>query len=147
MRAAIDHYRKKCIEEFVLQSEFESSEKKQYRHDMASDEQLSELDGGPLAINNNKKTSVFSNIEQGLRKNPHKAVIVCMYQPADHLSGLVPVDDAFQQKGGEDCLTLFYTQVHRAALILAAGLIANGVRPGSIIVTLIPNGGEYAVLF
>lgn len=117
---------------------------------MASDEQLSELDGGPLVNSNNNRTSVFSNIEQGLRKSPHKAAVLCMHQPADHLSGLVPVDDEFQQEGdghGTDCLTLTYTQVHRTALTLAAGMIANGVRPGSTIVTLIPNGGEYGVLF
>ena len=116
---------------------------------MASNEQLSEIDGGPLANNDTMKTSVFSNIEQGLRKNPHKAAVVCMHQPANHLSGLVPVDNELQQQGGghrTDCLTLTYTQIHRAALTLAAGMIANGVRPGSTIVTLIPNGGEYGVL-
>lgn len=113
---------------------------------MANDDQISEIDGGPLANNDNMKTSIFSNIEQGLRKNPHKAAILCMHQPANHLSGLVPVDTEFQQEVGRDCLTLTYTQLHRTALILAAGMIANGVRPGSTIVTLIPNGGEYAVL-
>lgn len=116
---------------------------------MANNNHLSEVDGGPLP-KNTITTSVFSNIEQGLRKNPHKAAIICMHQPANHLSGLAPVDNVLQQENGGhsmDCLTLTYTQIHRAALTLAAGLIANGVQPDSTIVTLIPNGGEYGILF
>ncbi|KFA71120.1 hypothetical protein S40288_04511 [Stachybotrys chartarum IBT 40288] len=42
--------------------------------------------------------------------------------------------------------TLTYRQLHRAALRLAAGLVANGAQPESTILILIPNGGEYAIL-
>jgi acyl-CoA synthetase (AMP-forming)/AMP-acid ligase II len=112
---------------------------------MAVDESWSEIDGGPLA----NTTSLFSHLEQGLRKNPHDAAVVCIHQPAHHLSKMVPVDDEFRQRNSSqsiECLTLTYTQVHRAALLLAAGMIANGVQPGSTILTLIPNGSEYSVL-
>ncbi|KFY27879.1 hypothetical protein V491_00704, partial [Pseudogymnoascus sp. VKM F-3775] len=44
------------------------------------------------------------------------------------------------------CLTLTYTQLHRTALKLAAGLLANGAQPNTTMVMIIPNGGEYTVL-
>jgi acyl-CoA synthetase (AMP-forming)/AMP-acid ligase II len=112
---------------------------------MANDEHLAEIAGGPLA----NRTSIFSHIEQGLRKSPHEAAVICMDQPANHLSDLVPVDDDFQQHNSGnriDCLTLTYTQLHRVALTMAAGMRANGARPGSTILTLIPNGGESSLL-
>ena len=112
---------------------------------MAVDESWSEIAGGPLA----NTTSLFSHLEQGLRKSPHDAAVVCMHQPADHLSKMVPVEDEFWQRNSSpsiECLTLTYSQVHRAALLLAASMIANGVQPGSTILTLIPNGSEYSVL-
>ena len=120
---------------------------------MANNEELSEVGGDPLVTitNNDKSTkSVFSYIEQGLLKSPHLPAVICMHQPADHMSDLVPNDEYFQQPvGGErvNYLTLTYTQLHRAALVLAAGMMENGARPGSTIITLIPNGGEYAMLF
>ena len=44
------------------------------------------------------------------------------------------------------CLTLSYTQLHRTALTLAAGLLAIGARPNTTMVMFIPNGGEYTIL-
>lgn len=44
------------------------------------------------------------------------------------------------------CLTLTYTQLHRTSLRLATSLLANGARPNTTMVMLIPNGGEYTVL-
>ncbi|RYO97394.1 hypothetical protein DL765_011238 [Monosporascus sp. GIB2] len=41
---------------------------------------------------------------------------------------------------------LTYRQLHESALKLAAGLIANGARPDTTILMLIPNGGEYTIL-
>lgn len=114
---------------------------------MANDEHLAEIIRGPLA----NTTSVFSHIEQGLHKTPHGVAVLCMHQPANRLSDLVPVDDECQRQNGghrrSDCLTLTYSQLHRVALTLAAGMIANGARPSSTILTLIPNGGEYSLLF
>lgn len=44
------------------------------------------------------------------------------------------------------CLTLSYTQLHRTALKLAAGVLANGAQPNTTMLMLIPNGGEYTIL-
>lgn len=132
---------------------------KQKAPDEAIDEHMAEIDGGPLE----NRTSVFLHLEQGLRKSPHEAAVICMHQPADHLSDLVPVNDEFQQQDGGylqengvhdqqngshriGCLTLTYTQVHRVAQKLAAGMMANGAQPESTILMLIPNGGEHALL-
>ncbi|MCJ1247983.1 hypothetical protein MMC30_005198 [Trapelia coarctata] len=134
---------------------------KQRAHGEAIDEHSAEIDGGPLV----NTTSVFFHIEQGLRKNPHGAAVICMHQPADHLSALVPADNEFQQQNGVlwdkpqngvnkqqngsnriKCLTLTYTQVHRAAQKLAGGMMANGAQPDSTVLMLIPNGGEYTLL-
>ena len=108
---------------------------------MAVDKHLAEVTGAPLVA----RSSVFSHVEQGLRKSPHGTAVICMHQPANHLSDLLAASDAYQQQkasDGIDCLTLTYTQLHRVALLLAAGMMKNGVRPGSSILTLIPNGGE-----
>ncbi|KAF2691139.1 putative amp dependent CoA ligase [Lentithecium fluviatile CBS 122367] len=42
--------------------------------------------------------------------------------------------------------TLTYTQLHRMALKLAAGLLAVGVQPNTRMIMLIPNGAEYPIL-
>lgn len=114
---------------------------------MAEMGRLAEIDGGPLTI----MTSIFLHIEYGLSTNPHGPAVLCMHQAANHLSELVPADDEFRRPQHDgvyhvDCLILTYTQLHHTALVLAAGMIENGVRPGSTIVTLIPNGGEYSLL-
>lgn len=44
------------------------------------------------------------------------------------------------------CLTLSYTQLHRTALKLAAGLLANGAQPNTTMLMFIPNSGEYTLL-
>lgn len=43
-------------------------------------------------------------------------------------------------------LTLSYNQLHRTALKLAAGLVANGAQPETTMLMLIPNGAEYTLL-
>ncbi|KAJ5383049.1 AMP-dependent synthetase/ligase [Penicillium concentricum] len=100
--------------------------------------EISEIDAGPLV---NDHPSVFWHIEQGLRRGPHTPAVVCIHQPSDHLVDIIEENIADQT-----CLTLSYQQLHGAALALAAGLQARGVRPGTRILTLIPNGGEYAIL-
>jgi 4-coumarate--CoA ligase len=46
----------------------------------------------------------------------------------------------------QTCLTLTYGQLHSMALKLAYGLMQHGAQPGTRMVMLIPNGGEYALL-
>lgn len=158
-------------------------------------EQLAEIDGEVW-----ERLSVFEHIEQGLKKNPYGPAVICSFQPANHLEGLVFEDEKvqqpnglwqpqlyngpFQQSNGFEhqtngnqnvvlCgkkpnglaiaikqqgvavqngspnltfLTLSYTQLHRTALKLAAGLLANGARPNTTMLMIIPNGGEYTLL-
>ncbi|GKZ22355.1 putative NRPS-like protein biosynthetic cluster [Aspergillus brasiliensis] len=115
--------------------------------------EISEIDTGPLA---NDHPSVFWHIEQGLRRGPDNAAVVCMHQPWDHLVDIVPIGEAPAKNplgnpaenlaDHHPCLTLSYRQIHGAALALAAGLQARGVRDGTRLLTLIPNGGEYAII-
>ncbi|KAI1504053.1 hypothetical protein F5X99DRAFT_416845 [Biscogniauxia marginata] len=53
-----------------------------------------------------------------------------------------PIDGSTQQ----NYLSLTYSQLHNAAFKLASGLLANGAKPNTTMVMLIPNSGEYAVL-
>lgn len=111
---------------------------------MLEEPSLAEIDAGPLA---NERTSVFWHIEQGLHQGPQKPAVVCMHQPPNHLSDWVPSDnESGQQNSRRDCLTLTYLQLHGAAMTVVAGMMAQGVRPGTRILTLIPNGGEYTIL-
>ncbi|KAF2137731.1 uncharacterized protein K452DRAFT_235401 [Aplosporella prunicola CBS 121167] len=105
---------------------------------------LAEIDGGPL----DNQSSIFSLIEQGLRKNPHGTAIICTHQPESHLSDLLEIIGTPQQSSKNDfgCLALTYSQIHHMAKILATGMLANGVQPKSIILMMIPNGGEHCVL-
>ncbi|ERF68107.1 hypothetical protein EPUS_06918 [Endocarpon pusillum Z07020] len=139
--------------------------KKEKEHEEALTEESAEIDGGVW-----ERLSVFEHIEQGLKKNPDGPAVICTFQPADYLEDLVPWDAKVQrpdslwqqhQPNGvlEDqnndhqnvmpngtCLILSYIQLHRTALNLAAGLLANGVQPNTTMLMLIPNGSEYALL-
>lgn len=44
------------------------------------------------------------------------------------------------------CFTLSYSQLHRTALKLATGMLANGALPNTTMLMLIPNGGEYTLI-
>lgn len=121
---------------------------------MANGEDLAEMARDKPMLSSGT-SSLFSHIEQGLAKNPHKAAVHCMHQPVNHLSDLAPLDSDLESDGSwgqqngkhkPGCLTLTYTQVHRAALALAGGMKANGVHHGSTMLIMIPNGGEYAIL-
>jgi 4-coumarate--CoA ligase len=96
-----------------------------------------QIDGGPVE----KTLSVFTHTERGLKRNPDGPAVISMFQPADSLKDLVPLVE-----GRNEWLTLTYTQLHRAAVRLAMGLLAHGTQPNSTMVMLIPNGGEYTVL-
>lgn len=107
---------------------------------METQEQLAELDGGPLQ---QERSSTFSHIEEGLLNNPHGVATVVMHQSADHLSELVTGSNTHSGITQTKCLQWTYTQLHQAALKLAIGLMANGIQPGMRIATLIPNRIEY----
>ncbi|KAL2859780.1 class I adenylate-forming enzyme family protein [Aspergillus lucknowensis] len=107
------------------------------RFKCCSSRQPAEIDGGLL----HNEPSVFLHIERGLRQNPHGLAVISTHQPPRHLSSLV--GDASHD---EPCLAWTYTQLHRAALRVAGGLLAHGARSNSTMLLLVPNGVEYAVL-
>ncbi|KAI1410235.1 acetyl-CoA synthetase-like protein [Hypoxylon sp. FL1857] len=102
---------------------------------------LADLNGGHLV---NSHQSIFAQIERGLLKCPNQPAVICMHQPSDHLGKWTGLENSTAST--TYCLTLTYTQLHAAALKLAAGLTANGILPGSTCLCIIPNGGEYAVI-
>ena len=133
-------------------------EKKEKEQTEVIADQLAEIDGGVW-----ESMSVFAHIERGLNRNPDGPAVICTFQPVDCLQDLISGhqkahqqnalwqqqnDDSYLRNGPVQptCLTLTYTQLHRTALKLASGLIANGAQPNSTMVMLIPNGGEYTVL-
>jgi acyl-CoA synthetase (AMP-forming)/AMP-acid ligase II len=102
------------------------------------------INGGPLRTGN----SVFSYLEQGLQRNRHGLAVICLHQPASHLSSILSIQQNLGQgnKDLNDCLTINYDQLHQAAQRLAAGLASAGAKAESNMMMLIPNGGEYAIL-
>lgn len=109
--------------------------------------QLADVDGGPLITTGR---SIFGQIEKGLIKNPHGPAVICMHQPPGHLSEWVGRGDDASPSGARDpqldCLTLTYSQLHQGALKLVSGLLAGGAQPGQVVLCMIENGGEYALL-
>ncbi|KAK5719564.1 hypothetical protein LTR17_015350 [Elasticomyces elasticus] len=112
---------------------------------MGEIENLAEVYGGPHKC----RPSLFLQIEEGLKINPHGKAVVVAHQASTHLAELVKVQDAAGQPGpdhGSDCLSWTFTQLHVAAMGVVKGMVASGVKPGSTIVTLIPNGVESLLL-
>ncbi|KAF2161264.1 hypothetical protein M409DRAFT_69872 [Zasmidium cellare ATCC 36951] len=112
---------------------------------MQPEEQLADVDGGAL---NQERSSIFSHIEEGLKKNPRGLATVVMHQRADHLSELTAGEkddspNAQSAIASSNCLQWTYLQLHQAALKFATGLMAHGIQPGMRIATLIPNRVEY----
>ncbi|KAL4987674.1 hypothetical protein BDW68DRAFT_177556 [Aspergillus falconensis] len=117
-----------------------------------------EIDGGHLPID----PSVFTHIERALHQNPHGFAVQSTHQPPSHLSALVregggtgngtepdpneAVSVAEKETETETCLAWTYTQLHYAALRIAAGLLAGNVQPSTSMLMFIPNGAEFCLL-
>lgn len=56
------------------------------------------------------------------------------------------IHQVLSEDTGSGYLTITYNQLHRTALKLAAGMMANGVEPDAKMLMIIPNGGEYTLL-
>ncbi|KAL8792405.1 MAG: hypothetical protein Q9195_005019 [Heterodermia aff. obscurata] len=86
------------------------------------------------------------NISFGFHNNRHQNVVFWDKQQ-NKLTNSIKQDNVIQSTvSNKTCLTLSYIQLHRAAVNLAAGLLAIGAQPSSTMVMFIPNGSEYAVL-
>ncbi|KAM7212988.1 hypothetical protein V8F06_011642 [Rhypophila decipiens] len=102
-----------------------------------------EVDGGTSRV---EQQSIFAQIEKGLLKNPHGLAVICMHQPRHHLSWWVGGDDDASPDSNVDCLTLTYSELHQAALRLVCSLVVLGAQPGQVVLCMVENGGEYAIL-
>ncbi|KAL4776692.1 hypothetical protein BDW60DRAFT_213361 [Aspergillus nidulans var. acristatus] len=111
-----------------------------------------EIDGGHLPID----PSVFTHIERGLHQNPQGLAIQSTHQQPCHLSALVQTGSGTENAGTPNhneierepgtCLAWTYTQLHHAALRIAAGLLASNAQPSTRMLLLIPNGAEFCLL-
>ncbi|KAL4742012.1 hypothetical protein BDV11DRAFT_167701 [Aspergillus similis] len=117
-----------------------------------------EIDGGHLPID----PSVFTHIERGLHQNPQGPALKSVHQPPCHLSALVQTGSgtengtapsynettsvAQNERESGTCLAWTYTQLHHAALRIAAGLLASNTQPSTRMLLLIPNGAEFCLL-
>lgn len=105
-----------------------------------------EVFGGHLVT----QASVFQHIEQGLLKNPDGLAVISTHQSARHLSKFLQLQGKTSQpiaanQVESQCLTMTYGVLHEAAQRLAFGIIGHEVAPGSVVLLLIPNGGEYCI--
>lgn len=105
-----------------------------------STDQLAEVYGGPYE----PPHSLFALIEQGLKRNPHGPATISIHQPSGLYSDLAKDGESNDNNvDNPECLTWTYTQLHRAAMKFAAGLMALGIEPGMRIATLFPNGVQF----
>ncbi len=80
------------------------------------------------------------------QSNGHKNIVLWGKQQNGHAMGVKQQNATRNAMPKSTCLILSYAQLHRTALKLAAGLLANGAQPNTTMLMLIPNGGEYALL-
>ena len=113
---------------------------------MAISLELSELDGGPLSY---EPTALFNHLERQLKSNPDGPAVIVTHLNADYFRELIHQSHEPQQADGvhPTCLTWTYRQMQQAALRIVAGLQQYGVKQGSVIVSLIFNGLEWAILY
>ncbi|KAH8589377.1 putative amp dependent CoA ligase [Bisporella sp. PMI_857] len=78
----------------------------------------------------------------GEQTNGHQKVVLWSYQERALTNG-IRKENVVENSC---CLTLSYTELHHVALKLAAGLSANGARPNTMMLMLIPNGSEFTIL-
>lgn len=98
---------------------------------------LAEINGGQPDL----KPSIWALLEGGTAINPEQIALISMHQEASHLSALVG-SNSLQQS---EHLTLTYAQLRQGAVRLASILRRQGIEPGSILMTIIPNCAEWCL--
>ena len=101
---------------------------------------LSYVTGGPRDI---QLGSIWSLIQEGLEKKPNAAAVISTHQAADHASFLVGKTSINR----ESCLSWSLEDMYHGASRIAAALEARGVERGSILMTLLPNSGEWCLMY
>lgn len=107
---------------------------------MGSISRLAEIDAGHFEA----KKSQFAVLKHGISIDPNALAIQVTYQSADHLRNLKAQPDVQQNF---PFLSWTYADMQSAALNVVIGLRTLGIGPNSTLVTLLPNGVEWALLY
>ncbi|KAI5362167.1 Putative AMP-dependent synthetase/ligase, ANL domain, AMP-binding enzyme domain superfamily [Septoria linicola] len=86
--------------------------------------------------------TLWHSFEATVANRPEEIAYTVCYQPADHLSWLVPPDNAARARH----LNWTYSQLKDATVRIAARFLEQGVQRGSTLVTFLPNGIERELL-
>lgn len=103
---------------------------------------LAEIDGGngpPV------HPSIWAALEEGVNLRPNHPAIIAMHQSGQHLSALVGPRNTTETSLKH--LTWSYEQLRLGASRTASVLSSKGVQRGSKLVTMIPDCGEWCLLF
>lgn len=104
---------------------------------------LAEVDGGAIST----KSSLFAYLKPHIYAHPNNTAVIAVHHKPDYQKDLVSTGPPGASDGGSPtCLQWTYAQIQHAALKLVASLQQQGLGPGSRIVTLIPNGIEWALM-
>lgn len=111
---------------------------------------LADLSGGLLP----NDRSIFWHLEQGAKISPQAPAVICMSQPAGHLSKYFRnhdtlkgnVDTAESSSGG-DPLVITFERLLQLAKRVVAEWTGRGLKPGSTVLLCVPNGGQFCVLY
>lgn len=100
--------------------------------------QLSEIDGGSCEL----APSMFHVLERTLSQRQDELAVIVTTQDASHLARLAGKSNESEAS----CLSWTFDELHHASLQIINSLQRQySLRPGSTIVTLAPNGIEYAL--
>lgn len=110
---------------------------------MANARAVAEVSGGQ----SRHEESLYNILGSVLPKYASNLAAVVVHQPSDHLSELISdTDDWDPTQRRCSCLAWTYSEIQHAALRIVAGLRQRGLLPGSILMTLLPNGIEWMII-
>jgi 4-coumarate--CoA ligase len=101
---------------------------------------LAEITSDPPSL----PQSIWHVLDATASKHGDDIAITAMHQSADHLAGLFPNSRVQRETRW---LSWTYSELRHVAIRLASGLVAGGVKRGSTVATLVPNGIEHVLLF
>lgn len=105
------------------------------------------VDGGPQEY----EPTVYTLFDKVLRLQADDTAVIAAHQSADHLSEFKkhPASglEAHSANPSLHCLNWTFRQLHNAAVQVVFSLKLHEVKEGSMVIALVPNGVEWAVLF
>lgn len=108
---------------------------------------LASIYGGPQEY----APTVYALFDEVLRHQSDNTAVIAAHQSISHLSEFkkhpLSLSEANSTKSSPPCLNWTFRQLHNAAVQLVFSLKLQGVNEGSMVIALIPNGVEWAILF